>query len=430
MVLKPDVVLHLFWGRGRRKRKMRLVTAILFFALVATWHGHVVGVRTAPKSKTAEIPLQFPSGTFSRDVAFADDSPSNWTQQVASEGVVNLDLPPEQRWSEVCGKLKNESKFLMDYLETTLKISAQEAKMIEKLGEVLLASYGKDTAAEIRGCADALDVDFGLLMILNLGYEVRRLGGGIHNTTGPCDSCMHEGVAGNMCSSIVARQPNGQVVHGRNLDWNIPEELRNFVMTIHFQKNGELLFTAGTIIGYVGALTGMKPGKFSVSIDERGLGGSIIGNIFEAMTNKNSLQPTHLLRKTLTEAESYDEAVTMLSTAPLISPVYYIIAGLGSNEGALLSRDREKSLQPLYLDNSTWYLLQTNYDHWEQPPAFDDRRKYGLQYMNELTEANVDLDAIKAVLARWPVRNDDTSQTILMDPLNSKWTFYIDLFQG
>ena len=34
------------------------------------------------------------------------------------------------------------------------------------------------------------------------------------------------------------------------------------------------------------------------------------------------------------------------------------------------------------------------------------------------------------MLSKWPVRNDDTSQTILMDPLNSKWTFYIDLFTG
>ena len=65
-----------------------------------------------------------------------------------------------------------------------------------------------------------------------------------------------------------------------------------------------------------------------------------------------------------------------------------------------------------------------------QPPVFDDRRKYGLQYITDVTEAKVSLDQVNSVLSKWPVRNDDTSQTILMDPLNSGWTFYIDNFVG
>lgn len=355
---------------------------------------------------------------------------SNWTQQLAAEGTVNLDLPPEERWKEVCGSLKNESKYLEEYLMESVHVNAAEAKMIEKLGEVLLENYGRDMRGEIKGCAAALGVDFGLLMVLNLGYEVRRLGGGIHNTTGPCDDCMHKGQGGNMCTSIVARQPDGKIVHGRNLDWNIPAELRNFVMTVKFTQNGQHVFTGGTIVGYMGILTGLKPGSFSVSIDERGLGGDLLGNTIMALTNKNSLQPSHLLRKTLMEANNYDEAVQMLSTAPLIAPVYYIIAGVSTNDGALLTRDRTKSIQPLFLDNKTWYLLQTNYDHWVQPPIFDDRRKYGLEYMNAVDPTQINLDAVNGVLSKWPVRNDDTSQTILMNPLTSSWTFYIDLFKG
>ncbi|QDZ18849.1 N-acylethanolamine-hydrolyzing acid amidase [Chloropicon primus] len=355
---------------------------------------------------------------------------SNWTQRLAAEGTVNLDLPPEERWREVCGALKNESKYLEEYLMESVHVNAAEEKMIEKLGEILLENYGRDMRGEIKGCADALGVDFGLLMVLNLGYEVRRLGGGIHNTTGPCDDCMHEGQGGNMCTSIVARQPDGNIVHGRNLDWNIPADLRNFVMTVKFTQNGQHVFTGGTIVGYMGILTGLKPGLFSVSIDERGLGGDLLGNMIMAVTNKNSLQPSHLLRKTLMEASNYDEAVQMLSTAPLIAPVYYIIAGISANDGALLTRDRTKSVQPLFLDNNKWYLLQTNYDHWVQPPIFDDRRKYGLQYMNAIDPNQVNLEEVNGVLSKWPVRNDDTSQTILMNPLSSSWTFYIDLFKG
>ena len=356
---------------------------------------------------------------------------SNWTQQAADEGVVNLDLPPQQRWTEVCSKLANESDFLEAYLENSLHVNNAEAKVLEYLGETLFNRYGEETSLEIKGCADAMGISFGLLALLNVGYEARSLGGGIHNTTGPCDDCMQgKGASGNMCTSIIARQSDGKVIHGRNLDWNIPAELRNFVMTIHFTKGGEELFTSAVLLGYVGILTGLKPGKFSVSIDERGLGGNVFQNLEHALLNPKALQPSHLLRKAFEEAESYDEVLTMLSTYPLVAPVYYIIAGVTSNEGALLSRDYNESLHPLYLDNSTWYLLQTNYDHWVQPPVYDDRRSYGLEYMNKIPQANISLDQIKTVLGTWPVRNDDTSQTVLMNPLTSDWTFLIDIFTG
>jgi hypothetical protein len=47
-----------------------------------------------------------------------------------------------------------------------------------------------------------------------------------------------------------------------------------------------------------------------------------------------------------------------------------------------MSRERESNPQPLTLaPPATWYLLETNYDHWLQPPHDDDRRAWGLHYM-------------------------------------------------
>ncbi len=42
---------------------------------------------------------------------------------------------------------------------------------------------------------------------------------------------------GMACTSIVAQNVNGEVYHGRNLDWNLPNELRN--LTVQVRKLSE-----------------------------------------------------------------------------------------------------------------------------------------------------------------------------------------------
>ena len=68
----------------------------------------------------------------------------------------------------------------------------------------------------------------------------------------------------------------------------------------------------------------------------------------------------------LTEAQSYDEAVQMLSQHYIAAPVYYIVAGSQPNEGAIITRDRNilNDLWQLNVSSSdpnSWYILETNY---------------------------------------------------------------------
>lgn len=58
----------------------------------------------------------------------------------------------------------------------------------------------------------------------------------------------------------------------------------------------------------------------------------------------------------------------MLQTEPLIAPVYYITAGSGPNEGAVITRNRDNCRDLWLLNTGTggnntqdWYLLETNY---------------------------------------------------------------------
>ena len=85
------------------------------------------------------------------------------------------------------------------------------------------------------------------------------------------------------------------------------------------------------------------------------------------------------MAQVLSSANSYLEAVEMLQKEQLIAPVYYIIAGSGPSEGAVITRERKKCLDLWLLnsnDNSTgregiepWYLLETNYVSISQTDA-------------------------------------------------------------
>lgn len=46
------------------------------------------------------------------------------------------------------------------------------------------------------------------------------------------------------------------------------------------------------------------------------------------------------LIQTLEEAKDFEDAVTRLSTTPIISEVYYIVGGVQPGEGVVITRDR------------------------------------------------------------------------------------------
>eukprot|EP00058_Branchiostoma_floridae_P025927 XP_002611417.1 hypothetical protein BRAFLDRAFT_117224 [Branchiostoma floridae] len=84
--------------------------------------------------------------------------------------------------------------------------------------------------------------------------------------------------------------------------------------------------------------------------------------------------------------------------------------------GAIITRSRERALDIKRLDpaNGRWFLLQTNYDNWENPPFIDDRRTPGDNCMANMTTANTDLPHIFDVLSSKPVLNKLTTYTALM----------------
>ncbi|MBN3295537.1 NAAA amidase, partial [Amia calva] len=226
-------------------------------------------------------------------------------------------------------------------------------KAISPVVESLENYMPQPYAGEMRGASKGFGCSLADVIVLNLAYEITAF-----------------------CTSIVAQDINGNLYHARNMDYPFPAILRNMTMDILYVRNGQVAYRGTTFAGYVGIWTGQSPGKFTISGDERcGSQGFWWENAVAAFLMKNT-PASWLMRNTLEEAEDFQEAVLRLSKVPLISDVYYIVAGVNPGEGVVVTRNRRGAadIWPLNPLNGEWYRVETNYDHWTTPPPDDDRR--------------------------------------------------------
>ena len=64
----------------------------------------------------------------------------------------------------------------------------------------------------------------------------------------------------------------------KNHTWLTTEALRPLVVELDFQRHGKTVYKSVNFAGYIGVLTGLKPGSFSLTLDERfSLDGGFVG---------------------------------------------------------------------------------------------------------------------------------------------------------
>lgn len=235
------------------------------------------------------------------------------------------------------------------------------------------------------------------------------------NTTGPCPP---KSDGPGLCTSIVAEDSDGQIVHGRNLDWSIPNALRSMMVDVEYTRGGKVAFVASQPVGFAGVLHGTVPNGFSYSMDARDKGGDIILNGLEAALIKGARTPTQHARMALESATTFEAGVAALSDGAIVNPAYFIVGGVQKGEGAVVTRGRDRAVDVWRLSSQTgaekYFLLQTNYDHWESPPTFDDRRDPGIQHMEAVGQANVNGKSLFGVLTQWPNFNHHTDFTAII----------------
>eukprot|EP00471_Norrisiella_sphaerica_P008577 CAMPEP_0184503630 /NCGR_PEP_ID=MMETSP0113_2-20130426/52007_1 /TAXON_ID=91329 /ORGANISM="Norrisiella sphaerica, Strain BC52" /LENGTH=440 /DNA_ID=CAMNT_0026893165 /DNA_START=1434 /DNA_END=2752 /DNA_ORIENTATION=+ len=379
---------------------------------------------------------------------------------------VSLDVAAAHRWDHVAADYRDHIPAIMAYLDSFFPKWA--APIIEKIGEGV-EPYFQEYGEEMVGLARALNMKVGDLVVMNLMYQLEHIGINCSNwnNTGPtakndpgcmdvdpkqeyCYCHMHskhiredgwlklgdipafkdaqaragrvvgQGPNPGLCSSIVARDEDGHIYHGRNLDWNLPDSVLKMAINVNFTKGGKTVFRASTLVGFVGVMNGMRPSGFSVSIDARGKGGKVIGNIKEALFH-HGITPSQHLRRSLETQSSFQDGVEFLSSGPLIDEAYYIVAGVSGNEGAVISRNRTGAIDVWALNDTTWYRVQTNYDHWNPVPKADDRRTPEIQSMEMMGQSGVGIPGMLSVITKWPAYNHHTDYTGVFVPWNDTY---------
>ena len=71
------------------------------------------------------------------------------------------------------------------------------------------------------------------------------------------------------CTSIIAKQSDGSIIHARNLDFENPNGMRKVTYRATCVKDGEYLSDAVMFAGNCGVYTGIKSGAYSISENER-----------------------------------------------------------------------------------------------------------------------------------------------------------------
>ena len=57
------------------------------------------------------------------------------------------------------------------------------------------------------------------------------------------------------------------------------------------------------------------------------------------------------------EADSFSEAVEVLMSTPMTSPSHFIVGGLKGNEGVVISKDYDKTVNTRWLSDEDWFVV-------------------------------------------------------------------------
>lgn len=308
---------------------------------------------------------------------------------------INLDLQPNKRWSALVTEYK---AYVQEFARQEIILSGINGRELievlsyaEELNKIMPEEYGE----EIRGMADAAEMSIGEMMLVNIIYELS-----VH------------------CTSIVAQNSAGKIIHGRNLDYGMTQALKNLTVHLNYQKKGITIYSSTSFVGFNAIWTGQKPYSFTISGNQRVTKqGSIKENILQILLNKDTKFIGLEMRKVLETARNFAEAEQILSSTPIITPVYIILGGVKQGEGVVITRDRTGAVNRNRLDikSGKWFVLETNYDPWTTPPPNDDRRDPGIKLMNQVGQDDMTATTLNdRVLSIEPVCNMLTSYTVTM----------------
>lgn len=287
-------------------------------------------------------------------------------------------MPAAERFVHVSSIYKEEILATADTIITSLCPAEQTAiKIMEQfywVWDITNHEQYEEIKGIVKGINDEERMSLPRAIVLNSIYEL-----------------------GAWCTSIIAKQQDGTIIHGRNLDYPDAGQMRDMTFRAKFVRGGDEVFEAVMFAGIIGVYTGMKPNGFSISQNTRAFCSpdtypSLAENI--AMLWAGYKENSWIIRDALTNCDDYQCAYLKLRDEPQPSFGYNILAGTKGDEGVVLARDKWGTVHEDHLDsaNGIWYLVQTNNDHWDT--GCDGRCAAAVADMESVSQAKMSHDTL------------------------------------
>lgn len=209
------------------------------------------------------------------------------------------------------------------------------------------------------------------------------------------------GATVSACTSTLVAQTDGRVLHGRSLDYEPRTAMANTVAEVSFTRGGVPSYTCSHPLVYPTALqwfTCVKPGSMSLSVNARSRGEWMERNTtYDELLRRLSVPGKLLLGEVAAaamDAGSYSGALAALASRAVVSSNYFILAGAGYGEGAVVTRYGNFSGADVWALGSglsdgqqSWMRVQTNIDHWisyESGAYATHRRQHAIRMLEDV----------------------------------------------
>lgn len=347
--------------------------------------------------------------------------------------VVDLDLPPRERWRQMYQTLFADAEVRRAFNTTMTAALATFAqadcgdKCLAALAATFQArfpEYYEELAGMREGAGMALTQAELVAAQFQYEFSMARaplpVGG---DAESDALQLPRGGVFG--CTSVLVCAADGTVLHGRNLDWGNAQAFARGMVSVNYTRGGALVFQSEQLLGTVGVLTGARAGAFSLSLNARREQPYRTRAELLACAARVPLTPVLVgYRHYLEHYADYGAVLANLTHTGYCAPRYSIVGGSrGAGVRVQCNNSRAPdddtpvlTVEPLACTDNGWFVAQCNSDVGT-PLQKDVRRRLVI----------ADLEASGRAAAATPkgllhamsvnlVRNAKTIHTTIMSP--------------
>lgn len=223
---------------------------------------------------------------------------------------INLDLPPEQRWSMAAGHRAAINELMACYLKD---IEDYEALFVEMLPAYQATFIPSDYLKEIEALSAYCDYSVQQVLFANLYYDIVKFA---------------------FACTAYACWDRDSIWHARNLDWWTDNDaLKKHTKIFNYTRGGVTVFQSVGWVGFVGVLSGYKPHYFALTLN------AIISD--EA---PNIAKPvTFLLRELLEGDHNFASAKKALEETEIVCDCLLLLSGTQPDEMVVIERTPTQS---------------------------------------------------------------------------------------